>query len=1401
MFQHPLSGASGAINGLPLGVPRPPLIAARGRVLAVVSTPGGSTIDFYDAARVTDVSAALGPGLAKLRYLSSFVVVDGARMVAINTVAMLPGYGSLLVVAGDAHDSTRASPLLFFVDTRVRPARTLVISTLPRTTSPSRAHAAVLLAYDLCAMATSGSSAPMRSDVAVDTADNIAVEVLPSLVFRAEMLRVPYMQLIPHRCSVPGVVAVCVGGETTVRFFDVARARRRYVTPSWNGPSPYLPGASDATVGSCSLPSSDGTVVCAAVASDGQLLTVATTRRSILVFALRGGGYCNGPHGPPALPLDGTLVARFACESDVTALAVLPVPPVLGRDAEARRPPPRSRLSGYAIASGHANGFLNIWWTADGDVIDAPRSSSSRRRGGGRGCNGVASHSGGAGHSTYSPRRQRAPRRVERDGEGGIPHATAATDDSPRDGPLTERLVYRRVGLGFTTHRLRSRDGSTHPEVTGVRNSGSGHSRGMRSTRLAAGAAAAADDDNDEDDDDPGLCAGVVSLRHPVASYPPLGAVQGPITFLSDGIVTAVPVAERESSHERLATVLLVGAHGSAGLRPYVFLHLDDGRGPSEGVRGPHRRPFGWSLALSDSNVPRNSSEAAARAAARAVGSATNTWHSPHHATLTYDMEGRRVSVPAPVSYTTLAPPPAPRFTCPSYGECLRTHAVGARSRDVTSGGDGASTTLQTGFVPLGIAVVASAGSAHEQFLRQRLHVQANRATEDANDCFTVTRDSVARLLARQSSTVGATSCSQSALWPPGTAAAVPLPPDAAAVSTRRPLGSAVAVACAAAGPIRGALLPALATLWATSAPCSTGGGEAGRHDRPPPLAAFAAPRTVAYALSERGVLVVGLDYAPAIESHGRPQAAAAAALELLQPGGLRRVLQSSAATATSDLGGGRDIDGTHSARGEHVTAREPPPARGWYPHDTAAAEAAAAATVAAVNDSRSLHEGGAPPSSSSSTGTAYETKEGSCCCAGVTAQCTCADGASCDGCEGRLPRQGECGGFNECRHLRQRLCSCGERATHDCSSCITHARSRAGRCCASAHNPCGAPLTRGAQRRTTASQTSTQTATIAVKDGLPSSLLAAVTQETADSQKTRRTRGEPGVSHRAPHESPPWTNVWHPGALSRSDAAAASRAAARQRYTPRHLRARSAEGRATHGVASAGARDARNVRTTGSTSSGTPDASVSALRVHSDVDVEEAAKHSGEHGHRLPSAQSHHPLERAPAPSAPVEAAIECTFTTGCGHAEYTQEAGYAPPPALALPTPALDGRCSSDISNGSSGAGATGAHAPAAQLVDTAAPSQRSETGAEGGESEESPSCPRPPQPAAASAAGWFATRRMSGGRSSPSARSGSMTGGSSDIIALRVQLEELARTIAALTARTAAAELATQSAVLLP
>ena len=73
------------------------LLAAAGRVVAVAPL-GSASVDLYDAHDVAELSAVLGPGSVRLRFLASFAVTDVVQPVTVHALAFLRG--GLLAVTG-----------------------------------------------------------------------------------------------------------------------------------------------------------------------------------------------------------------------------------------------------------------------------------------------------------------------------------------------------------------------------------------------------------------------------------------------------------------------------------------------------------------------------------------------------------------------------------------------------------------------------------------------------------------------------------------------------------------------------------------------------------------------------------------------------------------------------------------------------------------------------------------------------------------------------------------------------------------------------------------------------------------------------------------------------------------------------------------------------------------------------------------------------------------------------------------------------------------------------------------------------------------------------------------------------------------------------------------------------
>ena len=73
------------------------LLAAHGRLVALCA-PGAAAIDLFDAGAAAELSAALGPGRCKLRFVASLAVTDIADAVAVHALVFLRG--GALAVAG-----------------------------------------------------------------------------------------------------------------------------------------------------------------------------------------------------------------------------------------------------------------------------------------------------------------------------------------------------------------------------------------------------------------------------------------------------------------------------------------------------------------------------------------------------------------------------------------------------------------------------------------------------------------------------------------------------------------------------------------------------------------------------------------------------------------------------------------------------------------------------------------------------------------------------------------------------------------------------------------------------------------------------------------------------------------------------------------------------------------------------------------------------------------------------------------------------------------------------------------------------------------------------------------------------------------------------------------------------
>ena len=222
--------------------------------------------------------------------------------------------------------------------------------------------------------------AAISSALAVASADEIELQALPQLVYRAALGVSAAAQLLSHP-AIDNVLGVVLAGDSALRFVDCSPA-----------PDVAVSAAADCSAGSIGV---DGgaEIVGAAISRDGAVLSLATAERELLVFSLTEelvetasmaaqaaevaatevavSGFGSGAeesarwHRASTLlrhrvEIRGALACAFRCESAVSALSVLHVP--CHPDAFSFS---RFRLSGYVIASGHTNGFLNLWWCGD----------------------------------------------------------------------------------------------------------------------------------------------------------------------------------------------------------------------------------------------------------------------------------------------------------------------------------------------------------------------------------------------------------------------------------------------------------------------------------------------------------------------------------------------------------------------------------------------------------------------------------------------------------------------------------------------------------------------------------------------------------------------------------------------------------------------------------------------------------------------------------------------------------------------------------------------------------------------------------------------------------------------------------------------------------------------------
>ena len=240
------------------------------------------------------------------------------------------------------------------------------------------------------------------SDLSVSAASYIELEALPQLVFRAPLGQASSVQIFPHP-TLSCVLGVILSGDSAVRFVDV--------TPA---PDVSVPSVSDCSAGYIEHPDANGggggtEITRASISRDGSVLVCGTALHEILVYSLTEDvidvsanaaasiaaaeaaansvatlGFGLSGEAERArwmrasaqlrtrVAVRGVFVRSFLCESDVTAITVLHVP--CHPDSFSFS---RFKLNGYAVLSGHLNGFLNLWWCGNNQqgetssIIDA----------------------------------------------------------------------------------------------------------------------------------------------------------------------------------------------------------------------------------------------------------------------------------------------------------------------------------------------------------------------------------------------------------------------------------------------------------------------------------------------------------------------------------------------------------------------------------------------------------------------------------------------------------------------------------------------------------------------------------------------------------------------------------------------------------------------------------------------------------------------------------------------------------------------------------------------------------------------------------------------------------------------------------------------------------------------
>ena len=116
VIHHSMGGGVRGLHAVSEAGSRQPLIGVCGRVVAVAA-PGASSIDLFDAADVSELSAVLGAGAVKMRFIASFPVSDIADAISVHALVFLRG--GLLVVGGVCSRGSRALPRSAHRDARL----------------------------------------------------------------------------------------------------------------------------------------------------------------------------------------------------------------------------------------------------------------------------------------------------------------------------------------------------------------------------------------------------------------------------------------------------------------------------------------------------------------------------------------------------------------------------------------------------------------------------------------------------------------------------------------------------------------------------------------------------------------------------------------------------------------------------------------------------------------------------------------------------------------------------------------------------------------------------------------------------------------------------------------------------------------------------------------------------------------------------------------------------------------------------------------------------------------------------------------------------------------------------------------------------------------------------------